>query len=395
MSVEIKEKAACESGVSASVAGVEIVEVLTKKQLWKWVRFPNKLYKDNKWFVPFLENDEFDTFSGSKEKNPAYEFCETKLFLAYKEGKLVGRIAGLINHAYNKKWGKNAIRFTRFDYVDDYAVSAALFESVVSWGRERAYTEIMGPIGFTDMDHEGMLVEGFEEFNMSITFYNHPYYLKHMERLGLSKDIDWIEYKITVPEEVHPSLERISEHLIGQKGFQVVTYTDRKVLHKEALEAFKVIDVAFSKLYGTVPLTPAVIENVVRGYIPLVNLDYICSVKNAEGEIVGFGVLVPSIARALKKSKGKLLPFGIVRLLHALRGKNDTLEMYFVAVSPECQMLGIPAILITTLLKKLIKNKVKFCETGPMLETNAAVHSLWKPFEKKQHKRRRCYIKKI
>lgn len=395
MSVEIKETAACESGASASASGVQIVEVLTKKQLWKWVRFPNKLYKDNKWFVPFLENDEFDTFSGSKEKNPAYEFCETKLFLAYKEGKLVGRIAGLINHAYNKKWGKNAIRFTRFDYVDDYAVSAALFESVVAWGRERALSEIMGPIGFTDMDHEGMLVEGFEEFNMSITFYNHPYYLSHMERLGLSKDIDWIEYKITVPTEVHPSLERISEHLITQRGFQVVTYTDRKVLHKEALEAFKVIDVAFSKLYGTVPLTPAVIENVVRGYIPLVNLDYICSVKNAEGDIVGFGVLVPSIARALKKSKGKLLPFGIVRLLHALRGKNDTLEMYFVAVSPEYQMLGIPAILITTLLKKLIKNNVKFCETGPMLETNAAVHSLWKPFEKKQHKRRRCYIKQI
>lgn len=378
-----------------TAADVEIREVKTKKELWRWVRFPNQLYKNNACFVPFLETDEFDTFSGSVKKNPAYEFCETRLFLAYRDGKPVGRIAGLINHAYNKKWNKNAIRFTRFDFIDDYAVSAALFESVVAWGRERAHSEIMGPIGFTDMDHEGMLVEGFDEFNMSITFYNHPYYLAHMERLGLVKDVDWIEYRISVPSEIDPLLERLSERLTGTKGFQVVTYTDRKVLHADALEAFKVIDVAFSKLYGTVPLTPKVIQNAVKNYIPLVNLDYICSVKDPEGKIAAFGVMVPSIARALKKSRGKLFPLGILRMLHALRGKNDTLEMYFVAVRPEHQLHGVPALLITTLLEKLIKNGVKYCETGPMLETNAAVHSLWKPFEKKQHKRRRCFIKSI
>lgn len=168
--------------------GVEIREVLTKKELWSWVRFPNKLYKDNEYFVPFLERDEFETFSA--DKNPAYAFCETKLFLAYKEGKIAGRIAGLINYAYNSKWDKNAIRFTRFDFIDDYEVSQALFDAVVTWGKEKNYTEIMGPIGFTDIDHEGMLVEGFDKLNMSITFYNHPYYLTHMERLGLEKDID-------------------------------------------------------------------------------------------------------------------------------------------------------------------------------------------------------------
>lgn len=378
-----------------STANVEIVEVLNKKDLWKWVRFPNELYKDNEFFVPFLENDEFDTFSGSAEKNPAYEFCETKLFLAYKNGKLAGRIAGLINHAYNKKWNKNAIRFTRFDFIDDYEVSAALFDRVVAWGRERAFSEIMGPIGFTDMDHEGMLVEGFDEFNMSITFYNHPYYAAHMERLGLVKDVDWIEYKISVPSEIPPVLEKISERLITNKGFEVVTYTDRKALFKDALEAFKVIDVAFSKLYGTVPLTQEIIENAVNGYIPLVHLDYICAVRNSEGNIVAFGVMVPSIAKALKKSNGKMFPFGIVRMLRALRCKNDTLEMYFVAVAPEYQMQGVPALLITTLLKKLIEKKIRYCETGPMLETNTAVHSLWRPFDKRQHKRRRCYIKSI
>lgn len=396
MSVKIKNiEANSESLKDSSASSVDVVEVLTKKDLWTWVIFPNKLYRDNKYFVPFLENDEFDTFSSSIEKNPAYEFCETRLFLAYKNGKPVGRIAGLINHAYNKKWDKNAIRFTRFDFIDDYEVSAELFERVVGWGRERGYTEIMGPIGFTDMDHEGMLVEGFEELNMSITFYNDPYYMEHMERLGLTKDIDWIEYEISVPQEVNPMLAKVSERLVEARGFEVVTYTDRKKLYKDALEAFEVIDVAFSKLYGTVPLTPAVIKNAVDSYIPLVNLDYICSVKDSDGDIIAFGAMVPSIAKALKKSNGKLFPFGILRLLRALRGKNDTLEMYFVAVAPEYQMQGVPAIILTTLVKKLIENKIRFCETGPMLETNAAVHSLWKPFEKRQHKRRRCYIKNI
>ena len=301
-----------------SAVDVEIVEVKDKKELLRWERFPNKLYRDNEYFVPFLENDELDTFSGSAEKNPAYEFCEAKLFVAYRDGKPVGRIAGLINHAYNKKWNRNAIRFTRFDFVDDYEVSRALFDKVVEWGRERGHTEIMGPIGFTDMDHEGMLVEGFDEINMSITFYNHSYYLTHMERLGLRKDIDWIEYKISVPTEPDPKIERMAKHVLAKEKYEVVTYKDRKVLRKEAFEAFSIIDVAFSKLYGTVPLTDDVIKKVIDEYVPLVDLDYICSVKDNDGRIVGFGAMVPSIARALKRSDGKLLPFGIFRMLKAL-----------------------------------------------------------------------------
>lgn len=372
---------------------IEIKEVLTKKSLWTWVRFPNKLYKNNEYFVPFLENDEFETFS--KDKNPAYAFCETRLFLAYKDGKVVGRIAGLINHAYNKKWNKNAVRFTRFDFIDDYDVSKALFDAVVNWGKEKQFTEIMGPIGFTDMDHEGMLVEGFDQFNMSITFYNHPYYLTHMEKLGLQKDIDWIEYKITVPKEIDPRIVRVAERVIEKGGYKAITYTDRKVLYEDAFEAFRLIDIAFSKLYGTVPLTPEVIKGAIDGYIPLVNMDYICSVKDANGKIIAFGVMVPSIAKALKKSNGKLFPLGIFRMLSALKGKNDALEMFFVAVNPKYQMQGVPAVLINTILKNIIANGVKYCETGPMLETNTAVHSMWRHFDKKQHKRRRCFIKQI
>ena len=372
---------------------INIKEVISKKDLKKWIEFPNSLYKDNEYYVPFLMSDEMETFT--PDKNPAYAFCETKLFLAYKDDKIVGRIAGLINHAYNKKWDKNAIRFTRFDFIDDYEVSKALFDTVVSWGKGKGLSEIMGPIGFTDMDHEGMLIEGFEEFNLSITFYNHPYYIDHMERLGLQKDIDWFEYRINVPESLDPRFAKISNRICEKNNYSVVTYNNRKVLYNDALEAFKIIDIAFSKLYGTVPLTPEVIKHAIDGYVPVVNLDYVCSIKDKDDNIIGFGVLVPSIAKALKKSNGKMLPFGVFRLLKALNGKNDTLEMFFVAVHPDYQAQGLPAILISTLAKKIIENGVKYCETGPMLETNTAIHSMWRHFEKRQHRRRRCYIKAI
>ena len=374
---------------------VEIVEVLTKGDLWKWIKFPIRFYKKNSAFTPFLNMDEFDLFSGSLKKNPAYEFCETKLFLAYKDGKIVGRIAGLINHAYNKKWGKNAIRFTRFDFIDDYEVSAALFEKVVEWGRERGHEEVMGPIGFTDLDHEGMLIEGFDELNMSLTFYNHPYYAEHMERLGLKKDIDWIEYQIQVPSESNERLDRMFKHITDTHKYEIITYNDRKLLREEAYKAFDLIDLAYSKLYGTVPLTPAIVEKTINDFVPLVNLDYICGVKDENGKIVAFGFLLPSTVMARKKSSGKLLPLGIFRLLRALKGKNDTLEMYIIAVDPELQARGIPVLIINTLLERLIKNGVRICETGPMLETNTAVHSLWSYFDKRQHRRRRCYIKSI
>ena len=372
---------------------IEIKEVLTKEDLTHWVRFPNRLYKDNEFFVPFLEADEVDTFTPSK--NPAYAFCETRLFLAYKDGELVGRIAGLINHAYNEKWNKRAIRFTRFDFIDDYEVSEALFNQVVLWGKKNGLNEIMGPIGFTDIDHEGMLVEGFNETNMSITFYNHPYYITHMERLGLTKDIDWIEYLISVPEKPDPRYERMSNLLMSREKYEIVTYSDRKVLYHDAFEAFKLIDLSYSKLYGTVPLTDEIIKSSIDSYIPLVNLKYICAVKDVDGKIIAFGIMVPSIAKALKKSNGRLFPFGAVRLLRALKGRNDTLEMFLVAVEPSYQSQGIPALIIHTLLQQLIDNGVKYCETGPMLETNTAVHSLWRHFDKRQHKRRRCYIKEI
>lgn len=372
---------------------VVIKQVQTRKDLKKWVDFPNKLFKDIKAYVPFLMTDELDTFT--PEKNPAYEFCETKLFLAYKDNKIVGRIGALINHAANKKWGTNSIRFTRFDFIDDYEVSSALFEKVVSWGKDRGYDRVSGPIGFTDMDHEGMLIEGFDEFNMSITFYNLPYYIDHMIKLGLVKEVDWVEYQLAVSPTIDEKFQKITDYLQKRGGYKLVEYTDRKVLAADAQEAFKVIDVAFSVLHGTVPLTDAVIKKALADYIPLVNLKFICSVKNAQGKIVGFAVLVPSIAKALKKSNGRMLPFGLFRMLKALKGKNDTMEMFFVAVLPEYQNKGIPAMMVNYMAKVCRENGVKICETGPELETNDAMQSMWKGFDVRQHRRRRCWTKEI
>lgn len=373
---------------------VIVTEVKNKKQLKQWVNFPNVLYKNVEAYVPFLMVDEISTFT--KNENPAHEFCESKQFLAYKGGKIVGRIGGIINHASNKKWEQNRIRFTRFDFIDDFEVSSALFNAVVDWGKERGYAQIMGPIGFTDMDHEGMLVEGFDELNMSITFYNHPYYIEHMQKLGLKKDIDWIEFQLEVPKEPNQKLNRLNEFLVKRLDCDIVRYTDRKELYKDAFEAFKVIDEAFSVLYGTVPLTDAVIKKAIDDNISLMNLKYIATIKNRQGEIIAFAVLVPSIAKALKKSNGRLLPFGIFRMLKALRCKNDTLEMFFVAIKPEEQKKGYPVLLINEMIKICVENGVKICETGPELETNIDVHSLWKNFDNvRQHKRRRCWIKDI
>ena len=370
-----------------------IKEVVTKKDLKKWVYFPTTLYKKHPAYVPFLFPDEMSTFT--RDENPAHDFCDTKLFLAYKDNKIVGRIGAIINHAANDKWGSNAIRFTRFDFIDDYEVSSALFNEVIKWGKEQGLNYAMGPIGFTDLDHEGMLVEGFDEFNMSITFYNAPYYIDHMEKLGLKKDIDWVEYLLTVPDEVDPKFQKMSDYLQKRNGYELVTYTDRKVLYKDAFKAFKVIDVAFSKLYGTVPLTDRVAKKAIDDNIPLINLKYVCSIKDKNGDIVGFALLVPSIAKALKKSNGKLFPFGIFRLLKAMRGKNDVLEMYFIAVQPEHQSKGLPAIIMNYMLKTCIENGVKYCETGPELETNAEVQSMWKTFNTRNHKRRRCWKMEI
>jgi GNAT superfamily N-acetyltransferase len=367
-----------------------IKEVKTKKDLKKFVEFPIKLYRGCEYYVPAIAMDEMEKFN--PKKNPAYEFCETRLFLAYKDNKIVGRICGLINHAYIKKIFKNIIRFTRYDVIDDLEVSKALINAVKEWALSREIYSMMGPIGFTDIDIQGMLVEGFEEMNLSLTIYNYEYYPKHLEQLGFIKDADWVEYQISVPENINPRIERVSELVKKRYGFHRVKVAKNKDLVPYAREAFKVINKAFAKLYGTVPLTEKIIESAISQYIPLVSLDFVIIICNKDEEIIGFGLLVPSLAAAVRKSKGHLFPFGLFRLLKALK-TFDILEMYFIAVKPEYQNLGVNAIVMAEAISEAAKHKVKFAETGPELETNNNVQDQWKNFNARQHRRRRCYVK--
>ncbi|MFA6627204.1 MAG: hypothetical protein WCT17_01560 [Bacilli bacterium] len=371
---------------------IQIQEVITKKDLRKFVEFPIGLYKGCPYYVPPIGSDEMDTFT--KGKNPAYEFCETRLFLAIRDGIIVGRVAGLINHAYIKKLGKQIMRFTRFDVIDDLDVSKALLDQVKQWAKERKMDDLIGPIGFTDIDKQGMLVEGFEEMNLSITIYNYEYYNRHLEALGFAKDVDWVEYQVTIPKEIDPRIEKLANIVEKRYGFHRIPIKKRSDLGPYATMAFDVINEAFAKLYGTVPLTKAIIDKSVKEYVPLVNLKYVFVIANKKEEVIGFGLCLPSIAQALKKSNGHLLPFGIFRMLRALK-KSKILEMYFIAVKPEYQNMGVNAVIIAEAVKAGIKNGIQFAETGPELEDNIQVQDQWKSFDARQHRRRRCYIHHI
>jgi len=371
---------------------IEIKEVINKRHLKKFIQFPNDLYKDNKYYVPCLFSDELANFN--PKKNPAYAFCETRLFLAYKDNKIVGRIAGLISHAYNKKVNRNIMRFTRFDVIDDIEVTKALIGKVEEWAKSRGLNQLMGPIGFTDIDKQGMLIEGFEEMDLSITLYNNEYYKNHLEQLGFRKDADWIEFQIYMPEKMDERLSRISEAVQKRYGYHRVNFKNNKELIPYAYKALQVINEAFYGLYGTVPLTQEIIEKAIKEYIPIVNLDFTIVICDKNENVIGFGLLMPSLAEPLKKSNGRLFPLGIFRMINALK-KFDILEMYFIAVKPEYQKTGVNAIVMEEAIKMGVKNKVKYAETGPELDYNSNVIDQWKSFPSRQHRRRRSWIKDI
>lgn len=371
---------------------ITIKEVLTKKDLNQFIDFPIRLYKGNDFFVPSLSIDE--RMNLNPKTNPAYEYCETKLFLAYKNNKIVGRICGLINHAHNEKTNGTRVRFNRFDMIDDIEVSKALIDAVSSWAKEKKMTQMIGPIGFCDLDKQGMLIKGFDQMNMFITYYNHPYYVEHMEKLGFIKDADWIEYKVYMPKESIDRLVRIKDLTIKRYGYKLIKPKNKKEAVSYARTAFELVNIAFAPLYGVVPLTSKQIEMYIKQFILLVNLDYVVFVMNKQDEMVGFGLSFPSFAKASKKSNGRLFPFGWIRLLHAIK-HHDVIEMGLIAVKPEYQGLGVNALLLAEGVKEAIKNGVPYAETGPELEQNNKVLTQWKDFEVEQHKTRRSWTKLI
>ena len=373
---------------------VEIVRVENKKQLMQFIKFPFELYKDNPYWVPPLIMDE--KFTLDKEKNPAFEYCEAELWLAYKDEKLAGRIAGIINHSYIEKWKQRYARFGWIDFIDDYEVSAALINQVEKWAKEKGMDAVHGPLGFCDLDKQGMLVEGFDEMGTFISIYNYPYYPKHLESYGYVKDVDWIEMDITLPKDVDitEKLSAMAQKAKEKYGLSVVPIKKPKDALPYAKDIFYLINKAYKHLYGVVPITDKQIETYVKQYFSFINPDYICIIKDSEDKLAGFGIIMPSLSEAARKSKGRLFPFGFMHFLKAIK-KNDTLDLYLVAIRPELRMKGVPYVMLDEITKAAIKNGVVRAIASPELETNHAVQSLWRNYKSRIHRRRRCYIKRL
>ncbi|MDY0278171.1 MAG: hypothetical protein RBQ97_08805 [Acholeplasma sp.] len=370
-----------------------IREVKTKRQGKLFTEFPNKLYKKVPAFVPALSIDENTVFN--KKKNPVHEYVESIRFLAYKDGKLVGRIAGIINHKINYEFNKKQVRFTRLDMLDDIEITKALIKRVEEWGKETfGMQEIIGPIGFTDMDRQGMLVDGFEYLNLFITIYNAPYYKEHMEKLGFMKDVDWVEKRLTWPQEMPEKVSRASELIRKRYGYRLYKPTSIKDLKTFIYDIFDVYNKAFEELYGFFPVPRKIVDFYLKQVMTIIQLEWVWVVYDKENNIAGFGVVMPSLSMANKKNNGRLFPFGWIRILKALK-KYDTLDFYFIAVAPEHQGRGISALIFEDGVKTGVLHGVKYGETGPELEDNIAIQSFWKDFDYIEHRRRRCWIKKI
>lgn len=374
---------------------IVIKEVLNKRDLRVFVDFPNKMYKDVPQFVPAFFGD--DMADWDKKKNPAMEYCDARCFLAYRDGVPVGRIGAILSYKANEKWNTSRMRFSQVDFIDDDAVSAALFETVEQWAKEKGCTQVHGPLGFCDMDREGMLVEGFDKRNMFITYYNFPYYNDHLQRLGYKKDTDWLEYKIYAPKIDSPQavkIHRIAQHVLKRGNYHLANIKSRAEYKPYIIKVFNLVNQAYAPLYGVVDLTKKQIDKYAGKFIPLVDPDYACFVMDENENMVAFGVSAPSVADAIKKSNGRLFPFGFIGILKSLK-KNTALDMFLIAVRPDLQGVGVNAVILDHLIQSAAKNGILYAETGPQLETNSKILAQWKSFDKEQHKRRRCYIKDI
>ncbi len=374
---------------------VLIREVVSKKQKKQFAAFNADMYRDVPQAIPDLVQDEYDNFE--PKKNPAYDFCETIRFLAYYEGEKepVGRIAGIINHAANRKWERSRVRFSRIDFVDDRAVSEALLQAVEKWGKEKGMNQIQGPIGFCDMDQEGMLIEGFDRPGMLITIYNAPYYVDHMEKLGFEKSVDWHEFLIQMPEKPIEKMERLCELVLRKFRLTLIQPQKKRELKKYISDIFDLLNVSYAHLYGTVELPPNLIQKYVQQFIILVNPNFVKLIYDENQEIAGFGLALPSMNKALKKHNGRLFPLGWMDVLRAPYQEKEVLDLYLVGVMPKWKDKGLTAVLIDSMVKSAREVGMKYAETGPELETNIQVQSMWKYFDVEQHKKRRCWIKDI
>lgn len=374
---------------------VNIVKVENKRQLKKFINFGNELYKGNPYFVPELFADAMTTLR--KDRNAAFDFCEADYFLAYRDGKIVGRIAAIINRNANEKWGQKSARFGWVDFIDDNEVVDSLFGAAEAWARERGMTEIQGPLGFTDLDREGMLIEGFDRIGTMATIYNHPYYPKQMERMGYTKDAEWVEYLLKVPEKRWEKAQRVSAIVEKKFGLSVVHCKSRSELAKRYGKAiFELVNECYSELYGYSPLSQKQIEQLIRMYVPVIDLRLIALIVDKEDNLVGLGISIYSLSEALQKAKGKLFPFGWWHLAKALFFKHPKrLDFLLAAVKPEYQSKGAFAMVFNELLGHYIDMGFVDVESNPELEDNLKIQSQWSEFERELHKRRRAFKKEL
>lgn len=373
---------------------VSIVEVTTKAQRRLFVDYPNQLYRDVPQFVPATFDDDMSDWD--PKKNPAFAYCDARCFLAYRDDQIVGRIGAILSRKANEKWGTRRMRFTQVDFIDDPEVSRALFDTVEQWAREKGCNEVHGPLGFTDLDREGMLVEGFDRRSCFFTYYNYPYYIDHLTALGYGKDVDWVENYITVPydEKTLQRWQRLSDFVLRRYNLHVFNARTRLSYFPILDKFFDLVNVAYSPLYGTVELSPKQIKRYAGKFGPLLNPKLTCFIMDENEEMVAMGVGAPSIASALQKSRGRYFPFGWAGLLKSFV-KNDTIDLLLIAVNPKYQGKGVNAAVINKVLHGCVEMGITHAETGPMLETNEKVQDQWKDAPLEQHKRRRCFIKRI
>lgn len=366
----------------------------TRSALRDFTQFQIDLYRGNGYYVPPLVSDDIEALSPGK--NPAFDFCEAAYFMAYRDGKPVGRIAAIINSQVNRSCDSKICRFGFMDFIDDMEVSRALFDAAEDWGRRKGMNKMVGPLGFTDMDREGLLVEGFEELSTMATNYNYPYYAGHVEAAGYVKESDWVEFLLQVPDKVPERYDRIATLVKEKLNLRIQKYTSRKKAKAEiGHKLFRLINEAYKDLYQYSQLTDRQIDYYVDYYLGLVNLDLLTFVMDKDDNLVGLGIALPSLSRGLQKAQGRLLPFGWYHLLKALKGKNDRVDLLLVAVHPDYQNRGVNALMFQDLLPHFIRLGFKYAETNPEMETNAKVQSQWEVFNPRQHRRRRSYAKEI
>lgn len=382
------------------MSAIEIKKVESRRDLCKFINFHNELYKGNPYHVPNLYFDEMNTFR--KDKNAAFDFCEAEYFMAYRDGKAVGRVAAIINHSANKKWERESVRFGWIDFVDDIEVSKALLKAVEDYGKSKGMKEIVGPLGFTDMDPEGMLLYGYDQLGTQATAYNYPYYPEHMDRMGgWEKDNDYVEYKLYVPEEMPEKYATIAKMIQKRYNLQVKKLKRNEIYGENGYgkKIFDVVNETFKDLYGYSKLTDRQIEQYVKMYLPMADLDLITIIEDwntPDHKVVGVGISIPSLARALQKCGGKLFPFGWWHILRALKfHKTEVVDLLLVGVLPEYRQKGANALLFYDLIPHYQRLGFKWGETHVEMETNMKVQGQWQYLNREIHKRRRCYKKDI